>query len=80
MVQIGVCVNNLAALRAITIQAAKLLEVDNELGSLDIGKTADVVVVGGNPVADLENVRRVEKVFVRGRLAYAAGGGYAQAW
>jgi imidazolonepropionase-like amidohydrolase len=80
MVQVGVCPDNRAALRSITIRAAELLGLDDELGTLAVGKTADVVVVGGDPVADLEALRRVERVYVRGELAYGAGGGYAQTW
>jgi imidazolonepropionase-like amidohydrolase len=80
MIQIGVCSDAWSALRSITIRGAELLGIDDELGTLEVGKTADVVVVGGDPIADLENVRDVRRVYVRGRLAFGAGGGYAQVW
>jgi imidazolonepropionase-like amidohydrolase len=80
MTEVGVCEDSWAALRSITTRAAELLGVDDELGTLEPGKTADVVVVDGDPVADLESVRNVDRVYVRGQLAFAAGGGYAQAW
>ena len=79
MVEIGVCKDNHEALRSITIRAAELLELDHEIGSLEVGKTADVVVLDGDPGADLDAVREPAQVYVRGYLAHSAGGGYAQA-
>jgi imidazolonepropionase-like amidohydrolase len=78
MVQVGVCKDNLDALRAITIRGAELLGLSNELGTLEAGKTADVVVLDGDPAADLDAVRQVHQVYVRGRLAHSGTGGYAQ--
>ncbi len=49
-----------AALQAGTIVDANLLGIANEIGSLDAGKSADVVAVPGNPVDD---ITRVEHVF-----------------
>jgi imidazolonepropionase-like amidohydrolase len=69
MVQVGVCRDAWAALRAITLSAAQLLALDHELGSLEVGKLADVVVVNGDPAADLENLRDIADVYVRGDRA-----------
>ena len=78
MVQVGVCADNYAALRAITIRGAELLGLGNDLGTLEVGKTGDVVVLDGDPGGDLEMVRNVHQVYVRGVLAHSATGGYAQ--
>ncbi len=78
MVEVGVCQDNYDALRSITIRAAQLLELDQALGTLEVGKTADVVVLDGDPGADLDNVRAPDQVYVRGFLAHSASGGYAQ--
>jgi len=80
MIQIGVCSDAWAALRSVTIRGAELLGIDDQLGTLEAGKTADVVVIGGDPIEDLEHVRDVQRVYVRGRLAFGVGGGYAQVW
>ncbi|MGA8208149.1 MAG: amidohydrolase family protein [Candidatus Dormiibacterota bacterium] len=69
MVQVGVCRDAWAALRAITLSAAELLALDYELGSLEVGKLADVVVVNGDPVADLENLRDIADVYIGGTRA-----------
>lgn len=80
MVDVGVCEDNRAALRSLTIRSAELLGLDDELGTLEVGKTADVVVVAADPTTDLEALRSVDRVYVRGRLAFSASGGYSQVW
>jgi imidazolonepropionase-like amidohydrolase len=55
-------------LRAATINAAQLLGQEPALGSLDEGKTADVVAVPGDPLADLALMRRVSFVMKDGRI------------
>jgi imidazolonepropionase-like amidohydrolase len=80
MVSVGVCDDTWAALRSITIRAAELLGIDDKLGTLEEGKTADVVVVGQDPVDDLEGLRGIQQVYVRGELAIGPSGGYAQVW
>ncbi len=61
-------------LQAATIRAAELLRRDATSGSLDEGKTADVVIVDGDLAADLAAIERVETVFVDGRLTVHGGG------
>ena len=52
------------ALKAITINAAKLLGIDHRVGSLQPGKDADIIIVD-RPIFDPNH--RVERVFVGGR-------------
>ncbi len=78
MVQIGVCADNWAALRAITSSPAKLLGAESGTGTIEPGKTADIVIVDGDPVRDLEELRRVRAVLVEGAVAYGGGRGYSQ--
>lgn len=53
------------ALRAITINGAEILGIDGQVGSLEPGKDADLLVVDGSI---LELKSRIEKVFVNGQL------------
>lgn len=46
-----------AALRAITINAAEICRVDHRLGSLKVGKDADIVIYDGNPLELASSVR-----------------------
>lgn len=59
------------AIKAGTINAAHLMLSDQETGSLEPGKLADVVLVAGNPLEDinvLTNASYVKAVFLNGRL------------
>jgi imidazolonepropionase-like amidohydrolase len=52
------------ALKAITLNAAEIWGVADQLGSLDVGKTANVVVANGDP---LDIKTDVKQVFIAGR-------------
>jgi enamidase len=49
-----------------TLNGAKYLGRDARIGSIALGKQADLVVVAGNPAATIEDVRRVDTVFKNG--------------
>ena len=53
------------ALASITIEAAKILGIDDRLGSLETGKDADIVLFDGDP---FEYTNRVTAVIIDGRL------------
>ena len=46
--------------------AAKLNKLEDKLGSLDTGKLADILVVGGNPLEDLDALEDVRMVYKEG--------------
>ena len=56
----------LEALRAATIEGARYLGLDTELGSLEPGKLADVLVVDGDPTADLRASAQITAVVKNG--------------
>ncbi|HWB09984.1 MAG TPA: amidohydrolase family protein [Pirellulales bacterium] len=60
------------ALRAITLDAAKILEIDDRFGTLEAGKVADLVLYDGDP---FEYATHVRGVMVDGRLVYERGDG-----
>ncbi|HQU43192.1 MAG TPA: amidohydrolase family protein, partial [Pirellulales bacterium] len=60
------------ALRAITLDAAKILEIDDRFGTLEAGKTADLVLYDADP---FEYATHVTGVVVDGRLVYQRGEG-----
>ena len=56
------------ALRIATIVGAEALGLDQDLGSLEPGKLADLVILEGNPLEDLRASNMVERVMLNGRL------------
>jgi imidazolonepropionase-like amidohydrolase len=57
----------LAALQAATVTAADALGQSDALGAVEPGKLADIVVLEGDPLADIQNARRVRTVVKAGR-------------
>ncbi len=55
------------ALRAATITPAKVLKIDERLGSVAVGKEADLVLLDANPLENIKNTRKISGVFSRGR-------------
>ena len=55
------------ALKALTLDPAKLIGIDDLVGSIEVGKNADLVVLTGNP---LEIGTWVEKTIVDGEIVY----------
>lgn len=60
--------SNLEALRCATINGARYLGLDAELGSLEKGKLADLIVLDRNPLENIRNTESVGLVMVNGRL------------
>jgi imidazolonepropionase-like amidohydrolase len=58
--------SNMDAIVAGTMNAAKLLGWDKNIGSLAPGKWADIVAVSGDPVKDIENIQKVVFVMKNG--------------
>ena len=58
----------LEALRAATINPARHLGMDADIGSLEKGKLADLVILDANPLEDIRNSDKVSGVMLNGRL------------
>lgn len=56
------------ALQAATKNAAELCGVGTELGTVETGKLADLIVVSENPLLDIENLRKLQLVLKEGQL------------
>ena len=56
-----------------TMNAATLLGVEKEFGSVTVGKVADLVAVQGNPLQDISLLARVQFVMKGGVVVKAAG-------
>lgn len=65
------------ALRSATIVPARVMKRDKELGTIAPGKLADVILIDGDPTADIRNIRRVV-LTVRDGLVYDPAKLYAE--
>ena len=57
-----------AAIQAATMNAATLLGVDKQVGSLEPGKAADLIAVAGDPIVDITTLKSVRFVMKDGRV------------
>lgn len=58
----------LQAIRAATLNGASYLGMEKEIGSLEVGKLADLVVMDANPLDDIRNSEKIKYVMINGRL------------
>jgi len=69
----------MAAIQSATIVPARVMKLEKESGSVEVGKRADLMLVQGNPLMNISDVRRVVSVVKDGRmydsrqLAYSVG-------
>ena len=65
---VGLGLSPMAAIRAATVNAARVLGIDRDVGTLEPGKRADVVAVSGDPLADVTALEHVAFVMKDGRI------------
>src|SRR5688572_28728334 len=59
------------AIKAATVNAADLLGLASEIGTIEAGKSADIIAVTGDPLTDVTVLKRVEFVMARGEVVKA---------
>ncbi len=65
--------SNAEILRCATINNARILKLEDSIGTLKSGKLADLAVLDGDPLADIGFLKKPVAVFKDGQLAYATG-------
>lgn len=61
---------NYDAIKAGTSEAARALGVDNEVGTVEKGKLADIIIVNGNPLEDLEALKKIVMIIKDGDIVF----------
>jgi imidazolonepropionase-like amidohydrolase len=59
---------NMEALRAATLNGAEYIGASKDIGSLEVGKLADLVVMDKNPLEDIRNSESIIYTMINGRL------------
>ena len=62
----------LEALQTATIHPAQFFGVEDQLGTVEKGKLADLVLLSANPLEDIANTRKIAGVIVNGQYFYRA--------
>jgi imidazolonepropionase-like amidohydrolase len=57
----------LQAIQAATLHAARVLRIDKDFGTIEKGKSADLIVLSADPSVDIKNTRKIESVYKNGK-------------
>ena len=60
------------ALRSATIRPAEFMNLQGEMGTIDIGKRADLVLLSADPLDDIANTRKIDVVISKGQIVSKA--------
>ena len=66
MIDLGVVKDNLDAIQSATYRAAKVNKIEDKLGSIEIGKDADLIIVQGKPDENIDDLSNVKQVYIHG--------------
>jgi imidazolonepropionase-like amidohydrolase len=59
---------NWQIIQSATINPTKILDKEESMGSIAVGKKADMVLLNGNPVENLENLTHINLVINKGKV------------
>ena len=62
----------LEAIQAATITPARVMKVDSEVGTIEMGKRADLIVLDANPIDNISNIRKIRLSVSQGRVFESA--------
>ncbi|MCZ6526826.1 MAG: amidohydrolase family protein [Gammaproteobacteria bacterium] len=60
--------NPMEALVAATRNGAEIIGVDDQLGTIEVGKQADLLILSSNPLENIENIRQIEWIIQNGTV------------
>jgi imidazolonepropionase-like amidohydrolase len=66
MINLGVVKSNLEAIQSATFKAAKVNKIEDKIGSIEVGKEADLIIVEGKPDKNIDDLTKVKQVYIKG--------------
>ena len=60
--------SNMDVLRSATITPAEFFGMENQMGTIEVGKLADLVILDKNPLTSISNTQSIHSVIVKGRI------------
>ena len=66
MVKFGM--SPMETIQSATISTAKMLDIDSTLGSIEVGKIADLIAVNGDPIQDIKVMEKISFVMKEGKV------------
>ena len=60
--------SNMDVLRSATITPAEFFGMENQMGTIEVGKLADLVILDKNPLMSISNTQSIHRVIVKGRI------------
>lgn len=61
------------AIQAATLVPARVMKLEKEVGTIEPGKRADILLLDGDPLDNISNIRKIKFVVAQGRLFDSAG-------
>jgi imidazolonepropionase-like amidohydrolase len=58
----------LEAIQSATIVSAHAMHHDRDSGTVEVGKRADLILIDGDPLGNISDLRKVSKVIANGRM------------
>ena len=58
------------ALRSANETAAEMLRLEKDIGTIEVGKCADILLLDADPLQDIKNLGALKRTYHNGRLAY----------
>ena len=69
----GMGISEMDAIVSSTRVSAECLDIDSETGTLEPGKSADALIIKGDPLADIRCLHNVETIISQGHLVKEGG-------
>ncbi|KGN81788.1 hypothetical protein HW49_03600 [Porphyromonadaceae bacterium COT-184 OH4590] len=63
--------SNIDAIKASTFTSASVFAKENEIGSIEVGKFADILIIDGDVSNNISDINKIDIVFINGKMMYS---------